>query len=272
MLNFSYYLLILFYSLNINVHNEVNSQDLNCEFEDTAFEGGEKLVYKAYYNLGFIWVPAGEAVFTVHETKDYYEVNVVGNSYPAYDSFFKLRDRFYTKVNKHTLLTEKFERNVKEDDYSKYERIEIDQKTGLARSYIGKTENDVVQYDHNFEYCIQDLLSLLYSLRNVNTDDFTKGDFLSQNLLFDGEIFNIKVRYEGKNNIKVRNQGRFSAIKVVPDLITGHVFNDGDQMEVWVSNDSNKIPLMVETPLKIGSLKAVLKSYEGLRNPLKSKF
>nr|MBP6540568.1 DUF3108 domain-containing protein [Saprospiraceae bacterium] len=41
----------------------------------------------------------------------------------------------------------------------------------------------------------------------------------------------------------------------------------GNRMHVWVSNDGNKLPLLIESPLSVGSAKAVLKSYSGLRHP-----
>lgn len=242
-----------------------------CDFQNVAFQGGEILVYKAYYNWGLIWIPAGEAVFKVRESSSYYDIEVAGSSYPAYDSFFKLRDKFNSKIDKQTLLPLIFERNVHEDDYTKYERIEIDQKSGSAKSRIGKTKLTANVSYHSFENCIHDLLSVLYSLRNVNVENYKSGSVLKQNLLFDGEIFNLDIKYKGKSRITVRNQGEFDAIKVVPDLISGHVFKDGDAMEIWVTDDCNKMPLLVETPLKIGSLKAIIKSYQGLRNPIKSK-
>ena len=36
-----------------------------CSIENVSFTSGEKLVFKAYYNWKFIWIPAGEAVFHV---------------------------------------------------------------------------------------------------------------------------------------------------------------------------------------------------------------
>ena len=56
-------------------------------------------------------------------------------------------------------------------------------------------------------------------------------------------------------------------MKVSPDLIAGNVFKEGSQMMIWVTNDSNRIPVMVETPVKVGSIKAVLKKYENIRTP-----
>ena len=78
------------------------SKDL-CSIENVSFTSGEKLVFKAYYNWKFIWIPAGEAVFTVTENKFDYEVKVTGKTYDSYDDFFRVRDYFYSKIDKRTL-------------------------------------------------------------------------------------------------------------------------------------------------------------------------
>ncbi len=57
---------------------------------------------------------------------------------------------------------------------------------------------------------------------------------------------------------------------MIPDLVTANVFKDGNRMNVWVTNDGNKLPLLIESPLSVGSAKAVLKSYSGLRYKFES--
>jgi hypothetical protein len=42
-------------------------------------------------------------------------------------------------------------------------------------------------------------------------------------------------------------------------------------MIVWVTNDQNKIPLYIETPIVVGTIKVKLISYKGLRNPESAK-
>ena len=43
-----------------------------CYMENDAFQVGEEVTYKLYYNLNFIWIPAGEAIFRVAEKEDQY--------------------------------------------------------------------------------------------------------------------------------------------------------------------------------------------------------
>ena len=38
-------------------------------------------------------------------------------------------------------------------------------------------------------------------------------------------------------------------------LIKGNVFNGGEGMTMWVTDDKNKIPVRIESPIKVGIVK-----------------
>jgi len=48
------------------------------------------------------------------------------------------------------------------------------------------------------------------------------------------------------------------------------IFKEGDEMTVWVSDDKNRIPLLVETPILVGSIKAKVQSIKNNKYPLTS--
>ncbi|MFM2392684.1 MAG: hypothetical protein RLZZ546_666 [Bacteroidota bacterium] len=266
---------IFFLSLAIlfafNKVNDPTQQGL-CEIENTCFKSGEKLVYKAYYNWGFIWIPAGEASFHITETKTDYEVKVVGKTYESYESFFKVNDYFYSKIDKKTLYPKSFVRIIEEGNYRKFDSISFDQERRKAFSINGKTRTSAVKKEVNYDICMHDLLSVLYFMRNINVELYTKGDYIPTKVFFDNESFPIKVRYDGKEPKKtIKELGKYNTIKVTPDMVVGEVFKEGDKMKIWISDDQNKIPLLIESPLKVGSAKAVLKSHSGLRHKLTAK-
>jgi hypothetical protein len=245
---------------------------MDCAIENTSFMGGEKMVFTAYYNWQFIWIPAGEAHFNLKENTDSYEVSVYGTTYKSYESFFRVKDYFYSKIDKKTLYPTNFVRHIEEGKYRKFDSIAFDQVKQKAYSFVGKTKATAVKKEIPFETCTHDLLSVLYFLRNINVSQYKKGQYIPTSVLFDEEKFPIKVRYEGKEaKKKVKDLGTFNTVKVIPDLVVGEVFKDGDKMKIWVSDDANKLPLYIESPLKVGSAKAILKSYSKLRNPLTSK-
>jgi hypothetical protein len=243
-----------------------------CSIENTTFKDGEKLVFKAFYNWKFIWVPAGEAEFYMKENANDFEVKVYAKTYPGYDDFFRVRDYFYSKIDKRTLYPKTFLRIVEEGDYRKFDSISFDQNFGKAYSFCGKTRSTAVRKTLPYDECMHDLLSVFYFLRNLNVEAYKKGSFVPTKLLIDEEMYNIKVRYEGKEPKKsIKDLGTYKTIKVVPDLLVGNVFKEGDKMNVWVTDDANKIPLLIESPLRIGSAKVILKSHSNLRHPITAK-
>lgn len=245
--------------------------NLPCSTANNTFGNGEVLTYKVYYNLGLIWIPAGEVEFSVKENTDTYEMKAIGKTYSSYESIFKVNDYFYTKVDKETLLPTNFVRIVEEGNYRLYDSISFQQDKNMAFSYHGKTKNSTTAHLHKWDGCMQDLVSNLYKLRTTDYSNFKKGDNMNIQILFDKEVFPIGVAMGGKEKKHIKGLGKFNTIALKPEVVVGNVFKKGNKMSVWISDDGNKIPLMVESPIAVGSLKMVLKSYKGLRYPLSSK-
>lgn len=246
--------------------------DEQCTIENTAMKGGERLVYKAYYNWEFVWVPAGEAEFLIRENKDTYEVTVTGKTYKGYDAFFRVRDYFHSVIDKKTMYPRTFVRKVEEGNYKRYDSLSFSQDKLLAVSYNGPDRQSARRKIIPINNCTHDLLSVLYFMRNINVSNHKPGDMIPTKILFDETIYPIKVRYAGRHDdFDIKDLGTFNTIKVIPDLVSGNVFKDGNRMNIWVTNDNNKLPLLIESPLSVGSAKAVLKSYTGLRYPFPEK-
>lgn len=268
----SLFILLAFFVLSSFVRLGNNPPSGDCEIANTSFSSGEKLVYKVYYNWQFIWIPAGEAVFNIKENRFDYEVKVTGRTYESYDNFFRVNDYFYSKIDKKTMYPKNFVRIIEEGDYRKFDSIVFDQAIHKAYSINGKTRKTAIRKEVNYDDCMHDLLSVFYYLRNVDVNAFKKGDYIPTKVLLDSGTYPIKVRYDGKEAKKsIKELGTFKTIRVIPDLVVGEVFKDGNKMKIWVSDDENKLPLFIESPLKVGSAKVVLKSHSGLRHPLSSK-
>ncbi|MCY7293044.1 MAG: DUF3108 domain-containing protein, partial [Ferruginibacter sp.] len=62
----------------------------------------------------------------------------------------------------------------------------------------------------------------------------------------------------------------FNAIKFKPLLIKGTMFEGGEKMTAWVSDDPNHVILRVESPISVGSVKVDMMGYSGLRYPMTS--
>ncbi|WP_020538301.1 DUF3108 domain-containing protein [Lewinella cohaerens] len=237
-----------------------------CNTSNDVFEAGEELVYKIYYNWNFVWLSAGEVVFRVYDDGDDFHLSARGRTYSSYEWFFEVRDNYDSYISKETLLPRLSIRDIKEGNYERYDKVTFDQANQTAVSLKGRSRSEATPENFNLDGCMHDILSIMYYLRNVEVSSLRTGQEVPVKIFFDRETYPLKVKYLGaEDNTKVKGMGRYKTYKFSPQLIAGEVFKEGDEMSVFVSRDKNKIPVLIESPVSVGSVKVVLKSYKGLK-------
>lgn len=118
--------------------------------------------------------------------------------------------------------------------------------------------------------CIQDVISAIYYMRNTDMSKVHLNQTIPITVFLDDSVYPIYVRYLGKEKVKTVN-GEFNCFKVKPLTIKGTLFSGGEDMVVYISDDKNKIPILVESPIAVGEIRADLSAASGLRNPLNGK-
>lgn len=243
-----------------------------CSIENSTFIDGEEIVYRIYYNWNFVWLNAGEVTFKVTETEKEYHLSVVGTTYESYEWFYKVRDRYDTYIDKKTLLPNVSVRNIQEGKYRLYDEVTFLKDRKLATSLRGKSKETAEVSEYAVEDCMHDILSIIYYTRNVDFSNLDSGAEIPIKIFMDKEVWPLHVLYKGKEERKkIKGKGKFKTIKFSPEVIAGDVFNNGAEMDVWITDDKNKIPLLIESPVSVGSVKAVLKEYKGLRYDMTAK-
>jgi hypothetical protein len=217
-----------------------------------------------FYTVVGAYFGAGEANFTTPlekvAGKPVYHITGDGKTYSFYDNFFKVRDKYETFIDTATLQPLRFIRNVYEGGYKKYENVTFNKTTNSAITNQGV---------YKVPECVQDVLSAVYYSRNIDFNKHKVGDKIEFSMFLDNEVYQMYLRYLGKETIKTK-YGKFRAIKFKPLLIKGTIFEGGEKMTVWVSDDKNHIPLRIESPISVGSVKIDMISYRNLRYPLTS--
>lgn len=235
-----------------------------CGIRNNTFNAGESLSLIVFYNALGLYINAGTANLTVYNerlfNKPVYHIVGTGATNSKYDWIFKVRDRYETYIDTGTLQPYKFIRNVDEGGFKKYENITFNHAANTAITTQGV---------YKIPACIQDVVGAMYYARNIDFNKYKPGDKIPFFLFLDNEVYNMYIRYEGKETVKTR-YGKFRAIKFKPLLVKGTIFEGGERMTVYVSDDGNKIPLRIETPLLVGSVKVDMMSYDNLRYPLTS--
>ena len=243
-----------------------------CFMENTAFQGGEEITYKLYYNWGMVWLAAGEVKFKVSDIGGQYHLSAIGKTYKSYEWFFKVRDYYDTYIDKKSLLPKTSIRDVSEGKYKLYDEVIFDQKNKTAKSRRGKTRSSARVKEYDVKECMHDILSIIYFTRNIDFENYSPGDEFPVKIFMDKEVWPLNVKYKGKQQKKkVKKKGKFDTIKFSPQVVSGRVFKPGEEMMVYVSDDKNRIPVLIESPVSVGSVKAVLKSYKGLKYEMTAK-
>lgn len=229
-----------------------------------AYDVGEWFKFRIHYGV----VTAGYATLEVKEAiRDNKKVyRAIGKGYTTGMSkwFFKVDDTYESYFDKVTNKPYQFVRQVNEGGYTKDQEgfFNQDKNSVLLKDYKNKTEKTFPVTEN-----VQDILSTFYFLRNhPNIDKLKVGESIIVDMFFDNETFKFKLKYIGKEDLKTK-------FGVIPSMIfrplvqSGRVFKEQESLTVWISDDQNKLPIRIKASLAVGSLKADLDGFKGLKNP-----
>lgn len=242
----------------------LKADDEFCGTRNTAFHAGESLTYKVFYKVANVYIGAGEAVFSTTlerlNGKDVYHAVGEGKTYSFYDKFYRVRDRYESYIDTFNLQPYKFVRNVNEGGYKTYENVTFVKSAGTAVTTQGVFK---------VPPCVQDVVSAIFYARNIDFSHLHVNDTIPFYMFLDRQVYHLYIRYLGKETIRTK-YAKFKTIKFKPLLIKGTIFEGGEKMTVWVSDDPNHIALRVESPISVGSVIVDMINYHNLRYPLSS--
>lgn len=228
--------------------------------QHSAFGPGEKLTYVLHYG----WLNAGVATLELKEAQDVGGRKVLhavglGESTGAFKTFYKVEDRYETYMDREGVFPYLFVRRVNEGGYTINQDYTFMQRRGKVVTQEKKTF-DVPAH-------VQDMLSAFYYARALDYSNAKPGDIFTIPTFVDNEKWDLKIQYMGKETIKLRN-GKYKTLKFRPVVQEGRIFKTNDDLNVWITDDGNRIPVLAQAKVLVGSIKMELSGYEGLANPI----
>jgi hypothetical protein len=261
------FILILLFSFTLNLYAQKNP-------DSYPFIEGEEITYDAVYNWGFIWINAGKVSFNVSKTqinnKQTYQFIAKGKNLASYDWIYKVRDIFQSYTILDNLSPLYFERQTLEGKYQVHNKYKFDYTDSLI---FLQTENTKKPYTKDTLTLLPntyDVLSGIYFTRSIDFSQCNINETIPVRMIIDNEIFNLYIRYLGKEIIKTRDDRIFRTIKFSALLVEGTIFKGGEDLFVWVTDDKNKIPVLVEAKILMGSIKAILTETKNLKHPIEA--
>jgi hypothetical protein len=247
--------------------HDQNLDDFDVEYrtvDNHAFQAGEKTKYLVHYGL----IDAGIAELEVRNSekqmrgRDMLHIIGKGESRGLVDFFFHVEDKYESFVDKDGIFPWLFIRDVNEGGYEIHQTYKFFQNKRQVLTQKGKT--------HDVPPAVQDMLSAAFYARTMDLDNLKKGEIVTVKSFVDDENFDLKIRFKGVDDVNVKS-GKYRCLVFNPVIQEGRVFKTEDDMEVWISDDGNKLPILCKAKILVGSIKVELIDWEGLANPMARK-
>lgn len=244
------------------LHSQSRSKDL---LPVNQFKSGEYFKYRVIYKFSEVWVTAGNVIFEISEraVNDKHHTVLIarGSTAPAFDLFYKVRDEYATVTETNTCLPKFFLRRVNEgglkihNDFNFFHEKQevIAEMQDFKKSHI----IDTMTIPEN----TQDVVSAILYARTLDYKKLDSGGQFSFPLFIDNEVFTIGVKYHGSQEISTE-YGSFQCLVLQPILIKGNVFSEVDKMRIYMTDDDLRLPVFIESPIKVGKIAAVLTKYK----------
>ncbi len=229
-----------------------------------AFQSGEWFKFRIHYgviNAGYATLEVKDAV---RNNKKVYHAIGKGWTTGMSRFFFKVDDLYESYFDKETGLPYSFVRKINEGGYTKNQEGFFNQGADriLLKDYKKKNEKTYAVPNNTM-----DVVAAFYYLRNhPSIDNLRAGESIAIDMFFDDETMKFRLKYLGKEDIKTK-YGTISTMIFRPLVQSGRVFKEEESLTVWISADDNKIPVRIKASLAVGSLKADLDGFKGLKHP-----
>ena len=251
------FVIILLFSVLLGYSQRLVVPTLKSE---SVFKNGEKLNYQIRY--GFI--TGGTTIISLaednYDNKKVFHAIVTAHTTGMAEVIYGVKDVYESWFDKENNLSYKQIRNIKEGNYIQYNEVTYNRKNNTVKSQLSGL--------HSVPKNIIDLATTLYYIRKIDFSKVENDDLLFLNIYFADEIFPLYFRYSGKETIRTKF-GKISCIKISPVVEVGRMFKTPDDVIIWLSDDINSIPVLIEMDIRIvGKIHLKLMSYENVMNPL----
>jgi hypothetical protein len=236
------------------------------------FADGERLLYNVSYRAALI--PSINvlrvSISTVEERvggRDHYHIVGHGATVGGAATIFDIDDTYHSWLDGATLLPSRTASEIRENDYRLSSNYSYDWNAMRATAWSRRSDR---RGDRRASFALPgresgDALTLLYRLRALDPRGLIEGRACCLSLVVAEGTKPIEYRFEGREEVTVRRLGTFRALRFSCTMATadGSTFEEGMRFTAWLSDDENRIPLIVESPVRVGRVRVTLA--EGFR-------
>jgi hypothetical protein len=215
----------------------------------SAFQVPERLEYSIWWGI----VKAGNSTLEISDNGDDTLKIVSRVKSSAFLSiFYKVEDLIELTVDDDTYVPYDYYINLREGKHRRERRVTYDRESGKITLDDLKNKN-TQEFEMDGE--VYDPLSAFYMVRTM---DLEVGKSESLRVFDNGKLYDVEVQVLKKETVHLPH-GTFDTIKIKPVLMSEGIFVRKGDVFIWVTDDEKKIPVKVESKVKVGSIHVELK-------------
>ncbi|NOY36960.1 MAG: DUF3108 domain-containing protein [Chlorobi bacterium] len=220
----------------------------------------EHLTYKAFYNAGFFRFYGGTVTFSCRHYSGFsgiprLELVSTGKTLPKYNWFYRIDDRYQAQFYCQAGSTETFEQQTSEGNKKLHWRYYYD----ISNREV--TITDMMKGDTLLIHDTvlpMDILTAVYRCRFLPFDTCTATRKFYLRVLLNNSTETIEITYHHQGSIRLNKSAPRDSYFFTARVPGGTLFRKDKDLRIWVSADRQRVPLLVEAPVVIGSVMAVL--------------
>ncbi|MBF9239166.1 DUF3108 domain-containing protein [Hymenobacter sp. BT683] len=234
----------------------------------SSFGRGEVIRYTVHYGLingGEATVETAGSLERVND-RPCYKATVSGRTTGSFDFFLRIRDQWRAYIDTTSILPLRSQRDIAEKNYRKKETVTYDHINDLAEVEVhnkNTPKRTTVKVANN----TLELVSGFYYLRTFDFNKMRVGEVIKVPGFLDGDNFMLEVTYKGRQIVETL-AGDIHTFKLVPKLPNNKLFRGENAISVYLSDDRNKIPVLFQAEMFVGTVKVDMVKYQGLKSPL----
>lgn len=243
---------------------------------DVAYVAGEKLSFKIHYSWGIINSDIGTGDVTLDTVRfsgvKAFHCRVTGKTNKLYDAFFKVREDFNSWFTCNGLVPLRFTRDTHEGRYvakNDYSYLWNAPKPYIDARIFTSSQGDAVR-QLPLKPCTFDLPSLFFFARNIDMSRVQPDIKYPMTFAIDDDVYDVYFIYRGKCTKKVKGFGTVRCLRFAAKLLEGAVFNGDADIDIYISDDLNRVPVLFGAPIKYGSVEGRMTACSGLKYPFSS--
>ena len=224
-----------------------------------GFQAGETILYVIKYGI----ISAGYATLEVRDIEPVgdrqgYHILSRARTNKPMDVIFKVRDKNESWLDVKSLCSLRFHQLIREGLYRREARTNYDHAQGRF-TYWRKRKGKEFQEEGGIPAFVQDVLSSLYYVRTLPLE---VGKSYELDANSGAKTWPLKVNVKKIEKIRVP-AGRFECLHVEPILAGEGIFQHSGRLEVWLTNDERRIPVLLRSRVLVGAFDAEMKEYSG---------